>query len=51
MYCLLLIISDSALLPLSATGGGRKATNRIMFAHDANTKRADTNVSALNVRK
>ena len=26
MYCLLLVISDSALLPLSATGGGRKAT-------------------------
>lgn len=28
MYCLLLVISDSALLPSSATGGGRKATNR-----------------------
>jgi uncharacterized protein len=26
MYCLLLVISDSALLPLSATGGGHKAT-------------------------
>ena len=26
MYFLLLLISDSALLPLSATGGGRKAT-------------------------
>jgi len=25
---LLLVISNSALLPLSATGGGRKATNR-----------------------
>ena len=28
MHCLVLVISDSALLPLSATGGGRKATNR-----------------------
>ena len=26
MCCLLLVILDSALLPLSATGGGRKAT-------------------------
>jgi len=28
MCFLLLVISNSALLPLSATGGGRKATNR-----------------------
>ncbi|WP_278292818.1 hypothetical protein [Ruminococcus bromii] len=27
MYFLLLVISDSALLSLSATGSGRKATN------------------------
>jgi len=36
MYCLLLIISDSALLPLSATGGGRKATNQFVCKHDTN---------------
>ena len=28
MCFLLLVISDSALLPFSATGGGRKATNQ-----------------------
>jgi hypothetical protein len=32
----LLVISDSALLPSSATGGGRKATNRIVCKHDTN---------------
>ena len=28
MHCLLLVISDSALLPFSATGGGRKAEKK-----------------------
>ena len=36
MYCLLLVISDNALLPLSATGGGRKATNRFVCTHKTN---------------
>ena len=36
MYCLLLVISDIALLPSSATGGGRKATNQFVCKHDTN---------------
>ena len=31
MYFRLLVISDSALLPLSATGSGRKATNSVVL--------------------